>query len=204
MTLATMNMLGMKDVSSRTQKKRGTQVFELPIKNRWRDETFIRVASYRSGYVRRVDKNSYCWQLNKTREGTTIYRNGIYHGIERILIPSGEDRLRYLLNFCIKNYYIGHANLIHNGEYIPKWQAAQTDGKPCICRVTSDALKDNSNLIITTKDRVMNELKDKMDEFVEYVNMRNEEAHEISRCNRCECGDMDPALCGEACIQNTN
>ena len=33
---------------------------------------------------------------------------------------------------------------------------------------------------------------------------RFDERHEIPRCNRCECGDMDPNLCGSACIQNTN
>jgi hypothetical protein len=33
---------------------------------------------------------------------------------------------------------------------------------------------------------------------------RYDERHEIPRCNRCECGDMDPELCGSACIQNTN
>ena len=33
---------------------------------------------------------------------------------------------------------------------------------------------------------------------------RFDERHEIPRCNRCECGDMDPELCGSACIQNTN
>jgi len=32
----------------------------------------------------------------------------------------------------------------------------------------------------------------------------NPEVDEIPRCNRCECGDMDPNLCGSACIQNTN
>jgi len=31
-----------------------------------------------------------------------------------------------------------------------------------------------------------------------------DERHETPRCNRCECGDMDPELCGSACIQNTN
>ena len=33
---------------------------------------------------------------------------------------------------------------------------------------------------------------------------RYSEIHELPRCNRCECGDMDPNLCGSACIQNTN
>ena len=31
-----------------------------------------------------------------------------------------------------------------------------------------------------------------------------DERRETPRCNRCECGDMDPELCGSACIQNTN
>ena len=31
-----------------------------------------------------------------------------------------------------------------------------------------------------------------------------DERREIPRCNGCECGDMDPELCGSACIQNTN
>jgi len=33
---------------------------------------------------------------------------------------------------------------------------------------------------------------------------RFDERHETPRCNRCECGDMDPELCGTACIQNIN
>ena len=174
MTLQTMGLLGMKDVSSHTQKKRGTQVFELPIKNKW-SGNFIRVASYKSGYVRRVDKNQYVWQLNKTRKAPVMYNNRVYHGIERILIPEYADRLRYLLQFCIKNYYIGHANLIHNGEYIPKWRAAQANGKPCICRVTSEALQGNSNLRVVHKDHAAMEFHRLATDFVNYVNMRNNE-----------------------------
>ena len=25
-------------------------------------------------------------------------------------------------SFCLKNYYIGYANMLSNGEFIPKWK----------------------------------------------------------------------------------
>ena len=53
------------------------------------------------------------------------YSDGKTHEFDhklRILIPSEKDRLKYLLHYCIKNYYIGHANLVANGEFIPKWK----------------------------------------------------------------------------------
>ena len=31
---------------------------------------------------------------------------------ERILIPNEQDRLEYLIAFCLKNYYIGQANML--------------------------------------------------------------------------------------------
>ena len=52
------------------------------------------------------------------------YSDGKVHEFdtkERILIPSERDRLEYLLHYCIKNYYIGHANQVADGEFIPKW-----------------------------------------------------------------------------------
>ena len=133
------------------------------------------MASYESGYVRRVDKNQYVWQLNKTRKVPRTWRNRIFQSTERILIPNELDRLRYLLDFCVKNYYIGHSNLIHNGEYIPKWKAAQANGKPCICRVTSEALQGNSNLRVVHKDHAAMEFHRLATDFVNYVNMRNNE-----------------------------
>ena len=41
---------------------------------------------------------------------------------ERILIPIEIDRLEYLISYCLKNYYIKHANLVPNGNYVPKWR----------------------------------------------------------------------------------
>ena len=38
------------------------------------------------------------------------------------LIPIEIDRLEYLISYCLKNYYIKHANFVADGEYIPKWR----------------------------------------------------------------------------------
>jgi hypothetical protein len=40
----------------------------------------------------------------------------------RILIKDEQDRLDYLISFCLKNYYIGQANMLSNGNFIPKWK----------------------------------------------------------------------------------
>ena len=32
------------------------------------------------------------------------------------------DRLEYLISYCLKNYYIGKANQVANGDYVPKWK----------------------------------------------------------------------------------
>ena len=42
--------------------------------------------------------------------------------IERILIPNEVDRLEYLIAFCLKNYYIGQANMLSSGRFVPKWK----------------------------------------------------------------------------------
>ena len=42
--------------------------------------------------------------------------------IERILIPNEADRLDYLIAFCLKNYYIGQANMLSGGRFVPKWK----------------------------------------------------------------------------------
>ena len=39
-----------------------------------------------------------------------------------MLIPIEIDRLEYLISYCLKNYYIKHANFVADGEYVPKWK----------------------------------------------------------------------------------
>ena len=100
-------ILGIKEITTKRQKKNGTQVFELPIHQMWQtcEPKPLRFATYKTGYVRNVsDYNSSSYQINKTKKQPA--GNG-YHfeHTERILIESWEERLIYLAKFIIKNYY---------------------------------------------------------------------------------------------------
>ena len=123
-------LLDIQEVTTERQKKNGTREFELPIKDNWTKKK-IRVASFASGYVRNQNSGYSSYQLNKRREsepeyykiernGETLYRK--YTTRTCKLIPNEQDRLEYLISYCLKNYYIGHANQVANGDYIPKWR----------------------------------------------------------------------------------
>jgi len=123
-----MQLLDIKDVSTARQKKNGTVEWELPIKTEW-SKRKIRVASFASGYVRCQLSDAYCsYQLNKRCQSEPQYfklSNGDYRKFETrscVLIPNEQDRLEYLISYCLKNYYINQANMIENGEFIPKWK----------------------------------------------------------------------------------
>ena len=99
-------ILGIKDVSTERQRKNGTQVFELPIKQMYQSlvPMPMRFACYKSGYVRNVSpSNSSAYQLNQTKIVPSDYKD--WTRTERKLIPSWEERLIYLAKFIIKNYY---------------------------------------------------------------------------------------------------
>ena len=101
-------ILGIKEITTKRQKKNGTQVFELPIQQMWQtcNPKPLRFATYSTGYVRNVSEyNSSSYQINKTKKrpaGTNGYH---FEHVERILIPGWEERLIYLAKFIIKNYY---------------------------------------------------------------------------------------------------
>ena len=127
----TLQLLDIQEVTTKQQKKNGTREFKLPVKDQYGGE--IHVASFASGYVRRTKAGGYCpsWQLNKTKKSkryVTINdeKRGTYarvfDTIERILIPNEQYRLAYLISFCLKNYYIGYANKLSSGEFMPKWK----------------------------------------------------------------------------------
>jgi len=126
--LEKMDLLQIMDVTTTRQHKNGTIVWKLPIKNEWNNGSFIEVASFSTGYVRNNNSASSNYQLNKQIDGKPEYyklSNGDYRkyvGKERVLIPIEIDRLEYLISYCLKNYYIKHANLVADGEYIPKWR----------------------------------------------------------------------------------
>ena len=109
-----LQFLDIQEVTTERQKKNGTREFELPIKDAWTKRK-IRVASFASGYVRNQNSASSNYQLNKTKMSKRYYQyeNGKVHEFdtkERILIPREQDRLEYLINYCLKNYYIKQAN----------------------------------------------------------------------------------------------
>tara|TARA_R100000700_G_C3077897_1_gene84990 strand:+ start:44 stop:508 length:465 start_codon:yes stop_codon:yes gene_type:complete len=117
----TIQLLGIQDVTTPRQKKNGTREFKLPVRDQY--GAAIHVASFASGYVRRTKAGGYCpsWQLNKTKTvpPTKDYR---WPSKERILILDEQERLDYLIAFCLKNYYIGQANMLSSDKFIPKWK----------------------------------------------------------------------------------
>ena len=115
----TMQLLGIQEVTTKQQSKNGTREFKLPIKDQHAKPIYV--ASFASGYVRRTKANGYSpsWQLNKTKK--TKSKHG-WDMIQRILIPNEAERLEYLVSFCLKNYYIGQANMLSSGRFIPKWK----------------------------------------------------------------------------------
>ena len=123
-----MELLGIQDVTTNRQHKNGTVAWRLPIKNNNSGKTNIEVASFSTGYVRNQNSGYSNYQLNKRCEGEPEYfklSNGDYRKFTTrscVLIPIEIDRLEYLLKYCVKNYYIKHANQVSNGDFIPKWQ----------------------------------------------------------------------------------
>ena len=108
-----MQLLQIEDVTTPRQNLNGTITWKLPIKKYGK---FIEVASFKTGYVRNNNCASSNYQLNKQVDGKPEYfklSNGDYRkytGKERVLIPNELDRLQYLIDYCLKNYYIKLAN----------------------------------------------------------------------------------------------
>ena len=128
--LEKMDLLGIMDVTTTRQDKNGTIVWKLPIKNDNSGKTNIEVASMKTGYVRNQNSGYSNYQLNKRcdsepdyykieRNGETLYRK--FTTRTCVLIPIEIERLEYLISYCLKNYYIKHANFVANGDYIAKW-----------------------------------------------------------------------------------
>ena len=124
-----LQLLDIQEVTTSRQKANGTREFKLPVKDQYGGE--IHVASFASGYVRRTKAGGYCpsWQLNKRCESEPQYYGPFEDGTYRKyttrtckLIPNEQDRLEYLISFCLKNYYIGYANMLSSGNFIPKWK----------------------------------------------------------------------------------
>jgi hypothetical protein len=127
-------ILGWKDISTKRQKKNGTTIYKLPIKQYGQ---YIEVGSFESGYVRRMNGGYTAYQLNKCEPHEEYYKDyrwitgtmkqkwtgkyNRYVGKRRIKIDTKEERLEHLITYCLKNYYIKLANQVEDGKYVPKW-----------------------------------------------------------------------------------
>ena len=128
-----MQLLGFQDITTSRQKKNGTRIFQLPIKMYGK---YIKVGSFKSGYVRRLECIGYrsesSYQLNKRCESEPEYYEVERDGLSPLyrkfttrtckLIPNEVDRLEYLVDYCLKNYYIKQANMVEDGKFVPKWK----------------------------------------------------------------------------------
>ena len=160
-----MQLLGIQDVSTERQIKNGTIVWRLPIKNNWprQNANYIEVASFSTGYVRNQNSGYSNYQLNKRCEGEPEYfDSGRKDSMGRpmytkfttrgcVLIPIEIDRLEYLLKYCVKNYYIKHANQVPNGDFYPKWmyEDAEKQGYSAGLQENVDAKPAVENLSVT-------------------------------------------------------
>ena len=112
------DLLGIKEVGKRWQHKKGTWVYELPFKTYYGSghSEVNRFAVYKSGYVRKMcvapnGASRSCWQLNKTYKTKEKWWNSYYKEYrdwvttKRILIDRHDDRVVYLCNYILKNYY---------------------------------------------------------------------------------------------------
>jgi hypothetical protein len=122
-------LLGIKEVTKPFQKRKGTEVWELPQKTMYYNghSEVNRFTIYRNGYIRKMIVNGEtngskgCWQLNLVRKVPNYIKDydynddineftwtGKYRKIynrERIMIDNHRDRVIYLCNYILKNYY---------------------------------------------------------------------------------------------------
>ena len=109
-----------REVTTQRQAKNGTREFEFPVPSRYfhlKGERFaskikLRLACYKTGYVRNVNSCSSNYQLTPTykREKRWVFLEGDktvtkkYTTISRAKIYSGMARLKFMLEFYIRNY----------------------------------------------------------------------------------------------------
>jgi hypothetical protein len=143
--------LGMKNVTKEWQRNKGTEVWELPFKTMYYNGAaeINRFTIYRNGYVRKMvvygenNASKSCYQLNRVRKEAEYFKDYKWNDVEcthewtgkyrkryankRIMIDTHQDRVVYLCNYILKNYYRSNKmNLV--GEYTMK-RVAEVHGE---------------------------------------------------------------------------
>ena len=109
-----------KETTTQRQAINGTREFEFPVPARYRyyngklqaSKGRLRLACFKTGYVRNQNSCSSNYQLNKQYKQnvrwTYLTKNGLetrkYTQTARALIYSGLARLNYMLEYYLKNY----------------------------------------------------------------------------------------------------
>ena len=109
-----------KEVTTQRQAINGTREFEFPVPARQRyyngklqySKDRLRLAVYKSGYVRNCNSASSNYQINKQykqEQRTTFLIDGklqtrSYMGYARAKVWSGLARLNYMLEYYLRNY----------------------------------------------------------------------------------------------------
>jgi hypothetical protein len=110
-----------KEVTTQRQAKNGTREFEFPVSatspktryTNYKSKNKLRLAVYKSGYVRNVNSCSSNYQLNPvykserrqmflTEEGKL--KTYIYDSVTRVKIWNTMARMKFMLDFYIRNY----------------------------------------------------------------------------------------------------
>ena len=113
-----------KEVTTQRQARNGTREFEFPVSatspktryTNYKSKNKLRLAVYKSGYVRNVNSCSSNYQLNPvykserrqmflTEEGKL--KTYIYDSITRVKIWNTMARMKFMLDFYLKNYFYG-------------------------------------------------------------------------------------------------
>ena len=131
--LRVFDYLGIKEVSKEWQKKKGTHVYELPFRTMYHNGhgEINRFTIYKNGYVRKMivygenNASMSCYQLNLVRKEPYYLKDYNWNSFEagdsekqtwngkylkswvrkRIMIDTHKQRLVYLCNYILKNYY---------------------------------------------------------------------------------------------------
>jgi len=100
-----------REVTTQRQAKNGTREFEFPVKTKW-NKDLLRLACFKSGYVRKQNDTSSPYQLNKQYkqnvrwtmlDGEKLVTHK-YVMIAREKIWSSLARMNYMLEYYLKNW----------------------------------------------------------------------------------------------------
>ena len=178
-----MDLLGWKDITTNRQISNGTRIYRLPIKQYGQ---YIEVGSFETGYVRRMNGGYTPYQLNKrdyTDEYFQAYEWKTVHGeYQQVKIPgqyrkwrrrtcikimSTRKRIQYLIDYCLKNYYIKQANQVEDGEFVPKWKYDMANRYTWSCGQITD--NENGDIYIHDQHAYWNKWQEEKPSSVEII-----------------------------------